>query len=530
MKPLSYFFILVLLSLSSCSSVEKKGIKQPNPISTPNQKLNVLFIAIDDLKPTIGAYGDAMAVTPNMDKFAEKAVVFNNNQCQWAVCGPSRASLMTGKRPDYTKVRDLKTRMRDVDPNIVSIPQYFKEHGYFSVGVGKIYDPRCVDKDRDKPSWSIPFYKEEKIPYPKEYGKPAFGYYQNPKIKANIKRMTAEAEAKGIKNPQRYVRKHYKPPFETSNVPDEAYTDGAIAKQGMKLIDMVAAQNKPFFLAIGFKRPHLPFVASQKYWDLYDPKKIPLAKFQEMSANGPKLAYHSSNELQSYVDDTIEYHLDKNSLLRLDKATQRKLIHGYYAATSFVDAQVGKVLRKLKEKGLDKNTIVVVWGDHGWHLGDHSLWNKHSNFEQAARAPFMVYVPGQTKAFKVNSPTEFVDIFPTLCDLTGLEIPSYLQGTSLKNVISGKLDKAKDYAVTQISRGKKMGYSFRDNRYRYTVWINNKVSTDPITEKDIYAEELYDYVKDPLETVNHSGEEAYQSVKAKMKKYAFDFFRTQVKK
>ncbi len=533
-----YKILLVLISftLFNCSSVNrnKKNTDitdkpaEKTLANTSNQKpLNVLFIAVDDLKPDLGCYGDTYAITPHLDQFAEKAVVFNNNMCQWAVCGPSRASLLTGKRPDYTKVRDLKTRMRDINPDIVSIPQYFKQNGYLTMGVGKIYDPRCVDENLDKPSWSVPFYKEWDIPYNKKYGKPVFGYYQNPKIKNRIKEMLTQANAKGIKNPQLYVRKHYKPPYEISDAPDDAYVDGAIANQGMKLLETAAKQDKPFFVAVGFKRPHLPFVANKKYWDLYDPDKIPLAKYQEMSIGGPKLAYHSSNELRSYKDDTIEYKLDANNLLRLDRKTQKKLIHGYYACTSFVDVQVGKVLNKLKELGLDKNTIVIIWGDHGWHLGDHSLWNKHSNFEQATRAPMLIYTPKNIKPAMINSPTEFVDIFPTLCDLTGLQIPDNLDGKSLKPIIDGTTSKIKNIAVSEISRGKKTGYSFRNDRYRYTVWINKKVSTDPIYETDIFAEELYDYVDDPLEKINFVKNPEYQKILKQMKKEAFSFFKEQ---
>ncbi len=538
---MKHFFLLLLILLSinfwNCSSVsQKKAVKENNIPNPPGKKtnnakpLNILFIAIDDLKPTIGAYGDPYAITPNMDKFAEKAVVFNNNMCQWAVCGPSRASLMTGKRPDYTKVRDLKTRMRDINPDILTIPQYFKENGYLTMGVGKIYDPRCVDKDLDKPSWSVPFYKEYKIPYNKDYGQPVFGYYQNPKIKNRIKKMLVEAKAKGVKNPRRYVHQHYKPPYEISDAPDDAYVDGAIANQGMRMLETAAKQDKPFFVAVGFKRPHLPFVANKKYWDLYDTDKIPLAKYQEMAVNGPKLAYHSSNELRSYKDDSIEYRLDENNLLRLDKKTQKKLIHGYYACTSFVDAQVGKVLNKLKDLGLDKNTIVVIWGDHGWHLGDHSLWNKHSNFEQATRSPLMIYSPENTKPAQIDSPTEFVDIFPTLCEMAGLEIPGNLDGKSLKPIVEGKTGKIKDFAVSEMRRGKKWGYSFRNEHYRYTVWLKNKVSTDPVNENDIFAEELYDYINDPLETVNHAGEKKYKDIQNKMKEQALDFFKKQAHK
>ena len=496
------------------------------------QKPNVLFIAIDDLKPTLGAFDDAFAITPNLDAFSENATVFLNNHCQWAVCGPSRASLMTGKRPDATKVRDLKTRMRDVNPDILAIPEYFKNNGYNSIGVGKIYDPRCVDKFRDKPSWSQPFITENKLKYPEEYGEPIFGYYQNKEIKAKIAALIQEGKDKGVKNPQKYARDQYKPPFETSNAPDEAYTDGAIAVSAIEQIEEVSKDpSKPFFLAIGFKRPHLPFVAPQKYWDLYDENKIPYATYQQKAKNSPSIGYHTSNELQSYKDDdTIEYVMSEENLLKVDKETQKKLIHGYYAATSFVDVQVGKILDKLKEKGLNKNTIVIIWGDHGWHLGDHSLWNKHSNFEQATRSPMMILMPNSKKGIRVNSPTEFVDVFPTLCELAGLEIPVNLDGLSLAPIVESKTDEVKKYAVTQISRGKNMGYSFRSDQYRYTVWIKNKVSTDKVTSKDIFAQELYDYKNDPLETADHFNSPAYKSIQKELIMFSEDYFKSEYKK
>ncbi len=496
-------------------------------------KPNILFIAIDDLKPTIGAYNDSFAVTPVLDKFSENAAVFLNNHCQQAVCGPSRASLMTGKRPDYTRVRDLKTRMRDINPDILALPQYFKENGYFTLGTGKIYDPRCVDKDIDKPSWSIPFYKEKNLKYPKEYGAPVFGYYQNKDIKKRIAELEKEAEAKGIKNPGKYVRKRYKPPFEMSDAPDEAYMDGAIARKGIELIDRVSKDpSKPFFLAIGFKRPHLPFVAPKKYWDKFDENKVPYAVFQRKARNGPSIAYHNSGELRSYKDPEIEYVISKENLLKLDKETQKKLIHGYYAATNFVDTQVGKILDKLKKTGLDKNTIIIIWGDHGWHLGDHSLWNKHTAFEQATRSPMMIYVPGIEKGIRITSPTEFVDIFPTLCELSGLEVPEILDGNSLAPLVKGTSKSVKKYAVSQQPRGKdKTGYSFRTDRYRYTVWLgNNKKSDDRFDKKNIIAQELYDYQSDPLETVNHFGEPAYKKAQEELIRYSLEFFSKEYSK
>jgi len=494
-------------------------------------KPNVIFIAIDDLKPTIGAFGDEFAKTPVLDKVAKNGTTFTNNHTQQAVCGPSRASLLTGKRPDYTKVRDLKTKMRDINPNILTIPQYFKENGYITAGVGKIYDPRCVDEYRDQPSWSLPFIKEADLNYPQEYGQPALGYYQNKEIKEQITVLRKEAEGKGVSNINKYVRDRYKPPFEISNVPDEAYTDGAITVSALSLLDQVSDDtSKPFFLAIGFKRPHLPFVAPKKYWDLYDREAIQLAAFQKKSKNSSDLAYHSSGEMRSYLSSEVHYKLNEKKLLEMDEELQKKLIHGYYACVSFVDTQVGKIIEKLKEKDLDKNTIIVVFGDHGWHLGDHSLWNKHSNFEQATRSPLMIYVPNGNTSVKVSSPTEFVDLFPTLCELSGLSIPENLDGKSLLPLINQTNKVAKKYAVSQWHKGKVTGYSFRTDTYRYTVWIDKKKSSEFITSNDIVAQELYDYSKDPLETRNHFGRPEYKAIQKELISYSKAYFNSELLK
>jgi iduronate 2-sulfatase len=494
-------------------------------------KPNVIFIAIDDLKPTIGAFGDEFAKTPVLDKVAKNGTIFTNNHTQQAVCGPSRASLLTGKRPDYTKVRDLKTKMRDINPNILTIPQYFKENGYITAGVGKIYDPRCVDEYRDQPSWSLPFIKEADLNYPQEYGQPALGYYQNKEIKEQITVLRKDAEGKGVSNINKYVRDRYKPPFEISNVPDEAYTDGAITVSALSLLDQVSDDSsKPFFLAVGFKRPHLPFVAPKKYWDLYDREAIQLAAFQKKSKNSSDLAYHSSGEMRSYLSPEVEYKLNEKKLLEMDEELQKKLIHGYYACVSFVDTQVGKIIEKLKEKDLDKNTIIVVFGDHGWHLGDHSLWNKHSNFEQATRSPLMIYVPNDNTSVKVSSPTEFVDLFPTLCELSGLSIPENLDGKSLLPLINQTNKVAKKYAVSQWHKGKVTGYSFRTDTYRYTVWIDKKKSSEFITSNDIVAQELYDYTKDPLETRNHFGRPEYKVIQKELISYSKAYFNSELLK
>ena len=469
-----------------------------------------------------------MAETPYLDALSERSALFLNNHTQQAICGPSRASIMTGKRPDYTKVRDLKTKMRDMVPNIVTIPQYLKDQGYHTVGLGKIFDPRCVDEFRDKPSWSVPYIPEHKLDYPDAYGPPAIGFYQNPEIKKKIRILRNEAKSKGEKNLGKYVRDRYKPPFAMSTAPDAAYVDGALAVEANKLLDEFQTKtSKPFFLAVGFKRPHLPFAAPKKYWDLYDASKIEISKYQQDSQNGPSIAYHSSGELRSYITPEISYEISKNKRVVLSEDFQKKLIHGYYASTSFIDAQIGKIIAKLKTTGLDKNTLVVVWGDHGWHLGDHGLWNKHSNFEQATRSPLIIYDPRVEKPIKIASPTEFVDLFPTLCDALGFEIPGNLDGVSLLPLVKGEQLSAKPFAVSQYKNSNKTGYSFRTDRYRYTVWITDKKSTDPIFKSDIFAEELYDYKTDPNETKNLSGDAEKANLMLRFQKLAANFFNKQ---
>ncbi|RUA26863.1 MAG: sulfatase, partial [Bacteroidetes bacterium] len=396
------------------------------------QKKNILFIMVDDLKPTIKVFGDNFAKTPVMDKLASTGFVFQSNYVQQAVCAPSRASVMTGWRPDRTQVTDLHTLIRDKNPNVVTMPQYFKQNGYITFATGKIYDPRSVDKKYDPQSWSFPYRGPHELEG--SMGDPIIGYYQSEEHRAQRLVYEKMADAKGLTGKKRnaFLRKSFKPSTEKADVPDDAYYDGRIANDAVKKIAEFAKQDQPFMLMVGFKRPHLPFVAPSKYWDLYDPKKIKLAKYQKHSKGGPEIAYHNSGELRSYTD--IPAAFDEYGILDEDK--QRELIHGYYAATSYVDAQIGKVIAELKKQGLDKNTIIVLWGDHGWHLGDHGLWCKHTNFEQATRSPLIIIDPSK-KPGESYTPMESLDLFPTLCELTGIAPEPTSQGISLVPLLDG---------------------------------------------------------------------------------------------
>ncbi|TAJ14514.1 sulfatase [Marinilabiliaceae bacterium JC017] len=491
------------------------------------ERPNVLFIAVDDLKPLIGSYGHDYMITPNIDKLANSGVVFTNAHCQQAICGPSRASILTGMRPDYTGVWDLKTRMRDVNPDILALPEHFKGNGYTTVAVGKIYDPRCVDKQYDDQSWSIPYSESAKYTYPEPYGPPALSYYALEENKQIVHKLEEEGKAKGVKNMHGYITKQFKPSTECADVPDEAYIDGQICNNTLQYMKTLSQQKKPFFLAVGFKRPHLPFAAPKKYWDMYKRDEVHLAEYPHAVKDGVEMAYHKSGELYSYTDIPPLTSFSDIFTDNVPEDKQRELIHGYYASVSYVDAQVGKLMDQLKELGLDKNTVVVLWGDHGWHLGDHALWCKHTNFEHATRVPMIITTPSGEKG-EYSHPAEFVDVFPTLCELTGIDTPTQLQGESLVPALENTNYKVKDYAVSQFGRGSNEGYSIRTDRYRLTLWLKDNYRTYmPFDEQRIVAGELYDYQEDPLETVNLYKSGKFKKVREQLMQYFKAFVKEQ---
>ena len=495
----------------------------------------------------MGCYGNTIVKTPNIDRLAKRGTVFLQNYCQQAVCGPTRASLMTGMRPDYTKVWDLKTRMRDVNPDIISLPQYLQSQGYSTQGIGKVYDPRCVDNEIDKPSWSVPYYKTNKKYYPKELGEPALTRYQNPATKSLAAQYAKEAAAQGLKGSEAndYVTTKVRPTTESEDVPDHAYNDGANTLQAKDILIQLSKQSGPFFLAVGLAKPHLPFVAPKKYWDLYQRDQLPVAEFQNKPADAVNIAFHNAGEIRAYTDipAVLSTVSDKGFGITLPEDKQRELIHGYYASISYTDANVGVLLNTLDSLGITDNTIIVLWGDHGWHLGDHNLWCKHSNFEQATRAPLIIAAPGLAKK-PTKSPSEFIDIFPTLCDLSGIPVPAHLQGKSLVPLMKNPDASVKTFSVSQYPRSSEtaenerlgyagtnvMGYSIRTNRYRYTIWMKNGYrSTDPFSASLLLGSELYDYEKDPLEKVNFTGNTSYKKIKATLHQQMISFLASQKK-
>ena len=458
-------------------SVLDAGADKEQPAPTPptkhfqaGKRPNVLFFAFDDLKPELNCYGEHQIISPNLDKLATTGMKFTQTYCQQAVCSPSRTSLLTGLRPDSTQVYNLTTHFRENVPDVVTLPQHFAQNGYVTMGMGKIYHGGL----NDKLSWTAEA--------PKVHG----GSYVSKEVVADQKARRAEGHKKGLRGTRLY---NYSagPPVENADVPDNAYYDGGLADAAKTALNSLAEQDKPFFLAVGFHKPHLPFTSPKRYWDLYDPDSITLASNPEAPEGAPAIAMHTFGELRAYQG------IPKEGPLSDEQA--RKLIHGYYACVSFVDAQIGKVLDELQRLGLSDNTLVIVWGDHGWHLGDHGLWCKHTNFESATRVPMLVRVPGaRTAGQQCAALTEFVDIYPSLCELAGLPIPAHVEGTSFAPLIDQPKLPWKRASFSQYPRGMIMGYSMRTNRYRYTEWIRPGGEIDAV--------ELYDHRNDPQENHN----------------------------
>jgi len=443
--------------------------------------LNVLFIAVDDLRPEANASGSALIKTPNLDRIAARGTTFDRAYCQQAVCSPSRSSLMTGRRPDATRVWDLETHFRTALPDAVTVAQHFKNQGYHSQGMGKIFHGGFDDA----PSWSVPWQTPKAPPY---------GSAEAMKLQST--NVDQKGRGRG-------------PAYESADVADDTFVDGKTARLAARTLADLKKQGKPFFLAVGMARPHLPFVAPKKYWDLYDPAKIYVPEFRKLPAGAPKFVGHTNGELGSYAG------MPKNGIV--DEATARTLRHGYYAAISYMDAQVGLLLDALEKEGLAQNTVVVLWGDHGWQLGEHGLWHKHTNFEVAVRAPLLISVPGQKAAGRRSaSLAEFIDLYPTLADVCGLPIPKELEGVSLRPVLDDPAAKVRPVAISQYPRNDAgeslMGYSIRDDRWRLTLWRDR-------ADNSIHATELYDEVGDPHETVNVAAKPEHAEVVARLAKF-----------
>ncbi|MEN8773625.1 MAG: sulfatase-like hydrolase/transferase [Akkermansiaceae bacterium] len=440
---------------------------------------NVLFIAVDDLRPELGCYGTSEIQSPNIDRFAKSGVIFERAYCQLAVCNPSRVSLMTGLRPDSAKVWTLDVRFRDTIPDVVTLPQHFKKHGYYAASFGKIFHNPWPDNV----SWSEPHSWPKGAKLWSEDAKKRRADFRK-KMRADG---LSEAAIKRIR-PQA---------TEIVDIEDREHIDGAIAEQALGSMRELAKNDKPFFLAAGFVRPHLPFVVPRKYWDLYDREKISLAPNQALPADAPRFAMNTMYELRDYMDYFRTPHPRSGSLT---EAQQRELKHGYYASVSFIDAQIGRLLEELENLGLADDTIVVLWGDHGWKLGEHNSWCKQSNYEIDTRVPMVIRAPGAKGNGRITkSFAELVDLYPTLCELADVPLAKHLEGISVVPLLNDPKAGVKEAAFSQFRRrvGKKdlMGYAMRTDYFRYVEWINRRTG-------ETEAQELYDHRTDPGENTN----------------------------
>ncbi len=445
--------LLVIVMIACSSSLQAAQEKRPN----------VLFIAVDDLRVELGCYGSTHVRSPHIDRLAERGTVFTRAYCQQTVCNPSRASMLTGMRPDTLRVWDLPTHFRENRPQAITLPQLFKRHGYHTQCIGKIFHNWRQDKWKGDPaSWSVPSV----LHYNSHYND------------------TAQVE--GDVPPNLASGKGTRRMTECRDVPDNAYFDGRVADTAIKTLRTLKQADDPFFLAVGFWKPHLPFNAPKRYWDLYDRKAIPVPSHLDTPTDVPDIAL-------------TDYHFNG----RQEPEQLRELHHGHLAAISYLDAQVGWVLDELDTLGLRDNTVILFWSDHGLHIGEHGLLRKTTVFELDARVPMIIAAPGHAGGQRTGALVELLDVFPTLTELCGLPIPQTVEGVSLVPLLSKPDRTVKSVALTQIPRPayprgklpKIMGYSIRTTRYRYTEWRDFQTGA-------VKARELYDHDRDPLETAN----------------------------
>ncbi len=463
---------LFLLSLLACGSA----------LSAPP---NVLLILVDDLKPALGCYGDATAKAPNIDRLASRGMRFDLAYCNQAVCAPSRFTLMLGSHSTSTGLYGLGSPLRKLVPDAVTMPQFFAKHGWRTESLGKVFHIGHGNEG-DPASFSVPHLKDKVIEYLDPASTDGGKLTREEALFTNQKLDQIKSLPRGAA-------------FESPDVKDDDYADGRMAAETMKRLQAAKARTgQPFFIAAGFVRPHLPFCAPKKYWDLYDPAKLPMPAFEDLPAGSPKVAQKRGGEIAAYKP------VPEGPDAKYSTELKRRLIHGYYASTSFVDAQIGKVMDELDRLGLADNTLVVLWGDHGFHLGDLGIWTKHTNYEQANRIPLLFVAPGVAKpGSSTRQLAESVDVFPTLAELAGLPAPTGPQpmdGVSLVPVLKDPFVRVRDHAYHAYPKAK-MGRAIRTERYRLVEW---KKPGAPAETAEL---ELYDYEADPLETKNLAAEQ-----------------------
>ena len=505
-KPILPIALLsyIIVVFTSCSTEVKQS-------ETKNTFPNILFIPVDDLRPEMGAYGDNTILTPNMDRLARQGVTFNRAYCQQAVCNPSRASLLTGLRPDSIQVWDLRTDFRDNVPDVVTLPQFFKQQGYISIGLGKTFH----NNDPDTISWTVIPENINGFPFDPDA---VYANEENLEIQQmKIQKLKDEGRSRIDQLGHWYVKANA---TENADVDDDAYYDGAQTTRAIEILRELKSKNKPFFLSVGYYRPHLPFNAPKKYWDLYQREDIPLAENQFVPEGSPAYLVHGEAELRGYSDCNDLPFPGKEPW---DKDRQREIKHGYFASVSYTDAQIGRLLDELERLELAENTIIVLWGDHGWKLGEHNGWCKQTTYEIDTRVPMIISGYGvAAKGKRSNALTEFVDIYPTLCEVAGFQVPEHLQGTSLVPLLEDPGQAWKSAAFSQFLlgrfgrtttvEGEQMGYAIRTDRYRYVEWY--VWNAEGNSAGDLLWRELFDHQNDPMENKNIAEDPEYADIVA----------------
>jgi len=471
-----------------------RGMARAADVPAAGKQPNVLFFFVDDMRVQLGCYGKTQVKSPNIDKLAAGGTLLEHAYCSQAVCAPTRICTLSGLRPDATGIYDLEHPLRASGNTVVTLPQYFKSRGYETITIGKVYHHR----EDDKENWSR---------MPRAEGES----YVLPETQAFLKERQKEGKEKGLTGTalSRFVRG---PATECADVPDEAYFDGGVAKSAIGQLREV--KDKPFFLCVGFIKPHLPFNAPKKYWDLYKREDFAVPERKTPEAM-PPIALTDFGEIRVYTDIP--------KVGPVDDAGTRQLIHGYHACVSFTDAMVGKVLNELEALGLAESTIVVIWGDHGWKLGEYGAWCKHTNFELDTHVPLVFRGPGIKAGQRCASIVEMVDVYPTLADLTGGKIPSHCAGASMRELLEkGESASWKNMAVSQYPRGSDgqpvMGYSLRRDKWRYTEWHRK--------DGKLLARELYDHSSSDVAKVNVADNPEHAELAGKMSELLKPFIKT----
>lgn len=469
MKSRQVLFAILISGAFGAQAAEAPRKTASGSPATPN----VLFIAVDDLRSWLGVYGHPQVRTPHLDALAASGVRFDSAYSQAAVCMPSRTSILSGCRPDEAGEQWLIGRksarsIRTVRPDITSLPEHLRTHGWHTVSIGKIGH-----------DWDTDGFDEMRLgPAERE-----LGYFQLPGSRAKIADKSLKLPARGI-------------PFEAADLPETDFNDGKVAADAVRTLKTLKAAGKPFFLGVGFWRPHMPLVVPKKYWDMYPPESIALPQNLAPPAGvGPLARFSGPSQI-----NWSNYRLPEQKDGTLDERNMREMIRGYLAAITFVDAQIGLVLAALEDEGLAGNTIVIFWSDQGYHLGEHGEWSKLTCYEESTHIPLLIRDPAAPHAGSVVAPpVEALDLYPTLCDLLDLPRPAHLEGESLVPLLRGEPGRKNDSAITLVHRPSAVGWSLRTATHRYTVWFDKK------TQQPVQRE-LFDRRTDPGENQNLSAD------------------------